>query len=60
MRGPIPGLTHREASVEQVKAALRKYGPYLVIEALMPGGTLVALALYLYRTKRPAARIVAP
>ncbi len=43
-----------------VKEALRKYGPYLVIEALMPGGTLVALALWLYRTKRPAAPVAAP
>jgi hypothetical protein len=46
--------------VAHVKAALRKYGPYLVIEALMPGGTLVALALWLYRTKRPAAPVAAP
>jgi len=28
----------------------RKYGPYLLLEAVMPGGTLLALSLYLYRT----------
>jgi len=30
----------------------RKLGPYLMIEAIMPGGTLLALALYLYRKSR--------
>ena len=33
-----------------LKAAFKKYGPYLVIEAVMPGGTLIALALWLYRS----------
>jgi hypothetical protein len=28
---------------------LRKFGPYLVIEILLPGGTLLALLLYLSR-----------
>jgi hypothetical protein len=27
----------------------RRYGPYLILEAVMPGGTLLALLLYLYR-----------
>jgi hypothetical protein len=40
--------------VGKVKAAFRKYGPYLAIEAIMPGGTLIALVLYLYRAKRAA------
>ena len=30
----------------------RRFGPYLLVEALMPGGTLVALALYLYRHRK--------
>lgn len=28
----------------------RKFGPYLVIELLLPGGSLLALALWVYRT----------
>ena len=28
---------------------LRKYGPYLAIEILLPGGTLFALLLYFFR-----------
>ena len=27
----------------------RRFGPYLVLEAVMPGGTLLAVLLYLYR-----------
>ena len=30
----------------------RRFGPYLVIEAVMPGGTLIALLLYCYRQAR--------
>jgi hypothetical protein len=30
----------------------RKLGPYLMIEILLPGGTLVALLLYLHRRGR--------
>jgi len=30
---------------------LRKVGPYLAIEILMPGGTLIAIALFLYRRR---------
>jgi hypothetical protein len=28
---------------------LKKYGPYLLLEAVMPGGTLLAAGLYFYR-----------
>ena len=30
----------------------RAAGPYLAIEILLPGGTLLALALYLYRQRK--------
>ena len=30
---------------------LRKFSPYLMIELLLPGGTLIALLLWLYRRK---------
>jgi hypothetical protein len=32
----------------------RRAGPYLVLEALLPGGSLFALALFLYRRARQA------
>ena len=36
--------------------ALRRLGPYALLELLMPGGTILALLLYLYRRRinRPA------
>jgi hypothetical protein len=30
-----------------------KLGPYLMLEALLPGGTLFALLLFLYRGRKP-------
>ena len=30
-----------------------KLGPYLMVEALLPGGTLLALLLFLYRGRKP-------
>jgi hypothetical protein len=29
----------------------RRLGPYLLVELLLPGGSLVALALFLYRQR---------
>jgi hypothetical protein len=34
--------------------ALRKFGPYALLELVMPGGTILALLLYLYRHRREA------
>ncbi len=31
------------------------FGPYLMLELVMPGGTLLALLLFLYRRRRPEA-----
>jgi len=31
---------------------LKRFGPYLAIEILLPGGTLIALLLYLARSRR--------
>lgn len=39
--------------LETVKESSRKLGPYVLLELLLPGGTLFALALFLYR--RPAS-----
>jgi predicted membrane protein len=30
---------------------VRRIGPYLLVEILLPGGTLLAVLLYLYRRK---------
>ena len=31
---------------------VKKLGPYVVLEMLLPGGTLLAVALYLYRHRK--------
>jgi hypothetical protein len=36
--------------VTELYRLLRKAGPYVVLEVVLPGGTLFALLLYLYRT----------
>jgi len=48
-----------------VRRAVQRFGPYLVVEILLPGGTLVALLLLLYRSGRlrmggPPAAAFAP
>ena len=39
---------------------VQKAGPYLLLELLLPGGTLFALLLYVYRRSRPAGTGAAP
>lgn len=48
-----------------MRRAVQRFGPYLVVEILLPGGTLVALLLLLYRSGRlrmggPPAAALAP
>ena len=48
-----------------LRRAVQRFGPYLVVEILLPGGTLVALLLLLYRSGRlrtggPRAAALAP
>ena len=38
-------------------AMLQKAGPYLLLEILLPGGTLFALLLFLYRRQRDGAEL---
>ena len=57
--GLLTDQHHRTNAVKplalKVIAAGRTFGPYLAIELLLPGGSLVALLLWLYRTyARPA------
>lgn len=38
-------------------AWVRKLGPYVALEILMPGGTLLALLLFLYRRRNGGAEV---
>jgi hypothetical protein len=38
--------------MEILRRALCRCGPYLIVEIVMPGGTLLALLIYLYRQPR--------
>ena len=35
---------------------LRSLGPYLLIELILPGGTLIAVSMYLYNHRRALPR----
>lgn len=39
---------------------LRQFAPYAAIELLLPGGTIVAILLWLYRRRRVALGTIAP
>ena len=45
---PRPLQKHRER-LDRLVAYLAELGPYLTIEVLMPGGSLIALLLWLCR-----------
>ncbi|HTV96772.1 MAG TPA: hypothetical protein VME42_12240 [Steroidobacteraceae bacterium] len=36
--------------IQKITAVARTLGPYLAIELVMPGGSLIAALLWLYRT----------
>jgi hypothetical protein len=38
----------------QLRFWTAKLGPYVMLEILLPGGTLFAILLFLYRRRRPA------
>lgn len=40
--------------LETLRRLLPRIGPYVVVEILLPGGTLLALLLYLVRRRRLA------
>lgn len=42
------------AGLEFLRRFLQRIGPYFLVELLLPGGSLLALALFLYRRRRPA------
>jgi hypothetical protein len=43
------------AVVKTAAQALRRLGPYAAIELLLPGGSLLAILLWLYRRHRARA-----
>ena len=45
--------------LEAVAATARKVGPYVLLEVLLPGGTLFAMTLYVYRNPETARGYVA-
>ena len=42
--------------LEALVATSRKLGPYVLLEVLMPGGTLFAMTLFVYRNPAAARR----
>jgi ABC-type nitrate/sulfonate/bicarbonate transport system substrate-binding protein len=44
---------------EALVATTRKLGPYVLLEVLLPGGTLFAMTLFAYRNPQVARRYVA-
>lgn len=45
--------------LEALVATSRKLGPYVLLEVLLPGGTLFAMTLFAYRNPKAALRYVA-
>jgi len=43
-----------------VVAKLREFAPYAALELVMPGGSLMALGLWLYRRQKRASLLAAP
>lgn len=46
--------------VEILRRAFCRCGPYLFVELLMPGGTLLALLMYLYQRQAAKKRLRNP
>lgn len=47
-------------ALEMLRRLLARIGPYAVVEILLPGGTLLALLLYLFRRRRLANGVPQP
>jgi hypothetical protein len=44
-------------TVGLLREFVQKLGPYVMLEILLPGGTLVALLLFLYRRRKAAGAL---
>ena len=53
-------LDEVESALRRIIQAARQLGPYAAIELLLPGGSLLAIALWLYRRNRAARRTGGP
>lgn len=42
--------------IARIIACIRQAAPYLAIELILPGGSLIALALWLLRSRVPSKR----
>ena len=49
----LPAVVSRESPLR----GLRALAPYVAIEVLLPGGSLIALATWLYRRRRSVQRV---
>lgn len=47
-----PQMEIAASNWESLRHWAQRFGPYLLVEAAMPGGTLLALLLYAYRARR--------
>ena len=47
-------------TLEALRRCAQRLGPYLLLELLMPGGTLFALLLFLYQSKKLSFGAVTP
>ena len=41
-----------QSALASLPGKLRSFGPYLLVELVLPGGSLVALLLWLYRNRQ--------
>lgn len=53
------GAERRSSIAARLLHRLRGLGPYVLIEILLPGGTLIALLLYVYQHKPPTLQATA-
>lgn len=47
-------------TLAQVRQWIRSLGPYVAIELLLPGGTIIALALWAFRQRKAGHRDTSP
>ena len=49
-------MVHVLQRIREVHELVQRVGPYLLLEILLPGGTLIALALFVYRRREARRR----
>jgi hypothetical protein len=48
------GVNTMRAAANSTGRTFREFGPYALMELLLPGGSVIALSLWLWRRGRPA------